>query len=218
MLWRTLTNAFVEKVLHFKKGAVIKVTADSGAVSTLNPAELVLLDGLTASAAEMNTMDGILATTDELNRAADLSTRVVSIGSGATVASTVSVTVADHEGKVVVLANTHTMTLTLPTASGSGAKYHFIVSTTGTDGSKVIKVGSTLDNMTGVAASHSTATNEASSFLTTATDDTITLNNTTTGGRLGTQVHIHDVATNLYHVHVDAAATGTVATPFSATI
>ncbi len=166
--------------------------------------------------AELGTLDGLLATTDEINRGNDLSTRIISVGASATIASTLTCTLAAHDGKTIVLANTHTMTVTVPLATGSGAKYRFKVAVTGTDGSKVIKCASTLDNMTGVCASHSTATAEASSFLTTATDDTITLNNTTQGGRLGTEVYIEDIAANLYFVRVDAAATGTVATPFTA--
>jgi hypothetical protein len=154
-----------------------------------------------------------LATAAEINRAADLSTRIVS-----TTAATISVTLASHDGKTVVLASTHTQTLTLPTAAGTGARYKFVVSATGTDGSKVIKVGSTLDNMTGVSIANCTSTNEANGFLTTATDDTITLNNTTTGGIKGTVVEIEDVATNLYSVKVVNSQSGTIATPFSATV
>lgn len=158
-------------------------------------------------------LGAVEATAAELNRVADVSTRIVS-----TTAATISVTVASHDSKTVVLASTHTQTLTLPTASGSGARYKFIVSATGTDGSKVIKVGSTLDNMTGVCIANCTSTDAANGFLTTATDDTITLNNTTTGGIKGTVIVIEDVATNLYSVKAENAMSGAIATPFSATV
>jgi hypothetical protein len=92
------------------------------------------------------------------------------------------------------------------------------VSATGTDGSKVIKVGSTLDNMTGVCIVNATSTAEANGFLTTATDDTITLNNTTQGGIKGTIVEIEDVAANLYLVKVVNSMSGSIATPFSASV
>lgn len=197
-LWRKFTNMIVEKSLTMGKGAVLKVTSDAGVVSNVSISELAVLDGL-------------LATADELNRSSDVSTRVVS-----STAATITVTLASHENKVVVLASTHTQTITLPAASGSGARYRFLVNTTGTDGSKVIKVANTLDVMTGVCASHSTATNQASSFLTSATSDTITFDNTTTGGITGTQVEVLDIAANQFLVRVDAAASGSVATPFSA--
>lgn len=154
-----------------------------------------------------------LATAAEVNRAADLSTRIVS-----STAATIAVTLASHDAKTVVLASTHTQTVTLPTAAGTGARYKFVVSATGTDGSKVIKVGSTLDNMTGVCIANCTSTAEANGFLTTATDDTITLNNTTQGGIKGTIVEIEDVATNLYVVKVINSMSGTIATPFSASV
>lgn len=210
-----LTNRFnhvvVNKKLKMGKGAQIVATNAAGTETVVDMTELAVLGGVTATAAELNTMTGILATTDELNRVADVSTRIVS-----TTAATISVTLASHDSKVVVLASTHTQTLTLPAATGSGARFRFLVSTTGTDGSKIVKVANTLDVMTGVCASHSTATNEASSFLTSASSDTITLNNTTTGGLLGSQIEVIDIATNLFQVKVDAAASGTVATPFSA--
>lgn len=199
-LWRKFTNMIVEKTLTMGKGAQLKVTSDAGVVSTVSTSELA-------------TLDGLLATTDELNRSSDVSTRIVS-----TTAATIAVTLASHENKVVVLASTHTQTVTLPAATGSGAKYQFIVSATGTDGSKVVKVANTADVMIGVCASHSTATNQASSFLTTATSDTITFDNSTTGGIAGSMIEIIDIATGVFEARVDAAASGSVATPFSASV
>lgn len=158
-------------------------------------------------------LGGVIATAAELNRVADVSTRIVS-----TTAATLAVTLAAHDSKTVVLASTHTQTLTLPAATGSGAKFMFAVSTTGTDGSKVIKVANTADVMAGASIVNSTSTAEASSFLTSATSDTITLNNTTTGGIAGTTVEITDIAASTFLVRVEASSSGTVATPFSATV
>lgn len=155
----------------------------------------------------------VAATASEINRATHLSARVVS-----TTAATLAVTLASHESKTVVLASTHTQTLTLPAATGTGGRYRFAVSTTGTDGSKVIKVANTADVMTGVCVVNSTSTAEASSFLTSATSDTVTLNNNTTGGITGTTVEIEDIATGVFLVRVGAASSGTVATPFSASV
>ena len=70
--------------------------------------------------------------------------------------------------------------------------------------------------MTGVSVVNGTATNQTSSFLTSATSDTVTLNNTTTGGIVGTTVEIEDIAAGVFLVQVQAASSGTVATPFSA--
>ena len=58
----------------------------------------------------------------------------------------------------------------------------------------------------------------ASIFETAATDDTITFNGSTTGGIAGATVELQDVATGFWSVRVIGAATGTEATPFSATV
>lgn len=197
-LWEELVNARVAGKLVIGKNGLLLITNADGSTSTVSTAELAVLDGL-------------LATTDEINRAADVSTRIVS-----STAATLAITVAAHEGKTVVLASTHTQTLTLPAATGSGARFKFAVSTLGTDGSKIIKVANTADAVAGVCVVNSTNTAQASSFLTTATDDTISLNNTTSGGIIGTTVEIEDIATAQFLVRVEAASSGTVITPFSA--
>lgn len=155
-------------------------------------------------------LGGLLATVAEINRAADVSTRIVS-----TTAASLAITLVGHDSKVVVLASTHTQTITLPAATGTGAKFKFVVSVTGTDGSKVIQRAGAGDNMTGVCIINSTATGSVDGFLTTATDNVITLNNTTSGGIMGTTVEIIDVAASLFLVSVVAAMSGTVTTPFS---
>lgn len=213
MLHQKFKTVRVDHKMTLGKGAQLITTSTAGVESVVDASELAALAGVTASAAELNIMDGVLATADEINRATDVSTRIVS-----TTAATVAVTLASHDSKVVVLASTHTQTVTLPAATGSGAKFQFVVSATGTDGSKVIQVANTADVMTGVCASHSTATNQVSSFLTSASSDTVTFDNTTTGGITGSQVEIIDIATGVFAVRVDAAASGTVATPFSAAV
>lgn len=192
LAWKRIAEALVTKLLTIGKNATFNV--DTGGVFQIA--------GTT-----------VAASAAELNRVAQLSSRIIS-----STAAALTISLASHDSKVVVLASTHTQTLTLPTASGSGASYHFVVSATGTDGSKIIKVGSTLDNMTGQCVINSTSTTVVAGFLTTATDDTITLNNTTTGGILGTEIEIIDVATNLYKVRVTANMSGSEATPFSATV
>jgi hypothetical protein len=55
-------------------------------------------------------------------------------------------------------------------------------------------------------------------FAATATDDTITLNGTTQAGTRGTTIELEDVEAGLWSVRVVGAATGSYATPFSATV
>lgn len=155
----------------------------------------------------------VSATAAEINRAADVSARVV-----ATTAATLTVTATEHGSRTIVLGSTHTQTITLPQATGSGERYKFAVSVVGTDGSKVITVANATDVMAGFSVVNSTSTDQASSFLTSETSDTVTFNNTTTGGIVGTTVIIEDIATGVFLVNCEACVSGIPATPFSAAV
>ena len=109
------------------------------------------------------------------------------------------------------------MTVTLPAATGSGDTYSFYVKTTFTS-SGIIAVANASDVMTGYATLLQDAADTAVSFETAASSDTITMNGTTTGGLLGTQIKLVDIAANLWAVTLKGAATGTEATPFSAAV
>jgi hypothetical protein len=131
-------------------------------------------------------------------------------------AAALSVTATEHSGKTVVLDSTHTQTITLPASTGGGAEYTFVVGSTGTDGSKVIKVANATDVMAGVSLVAQSDATLVGGFFTSATSDTITLNNTTMGGFIGDRVEIKDIKAGVFEVKVFAKATGAVATPFSA--
>lgn len=131
--------------------------------------------------------------------------------------ATVTITQATHGGRVITLNRAAGITATLPAASGTGAVYRFVVGTTFT-GNGIIKVANANDVMAGNAIVFQDAGDTMVGFEAGATDDTITLNGTTTGGLKGADVEVIDVAANLFFVHVRTAATGTEATPFSATV
>lgn len=133
-------------------------------------------------------------------------------------ASTLTVTAAAHAGATIVLNRAAGTTVTLPAATGSGFKYTFVVGTTVTSNSDIIKVANASDVMTGLAINAQDAADTAVAFETASTTDTITLNGTTTGGIKGDRVEVEDIAANLYYVRVVGSATGTEATPFSATV
>jgi len=132
-----------------------------------------------------------------------------------TTAATVTVSAASHAGKVVVLNSTHTQLAVLPAAVGEGNKYVFVVGALGTDGSKVISALGT-DVIAGVSLIAQTDTAQVNGFLTSATSDGVTLNNTTSGGIKGDRVELVDVAAGVWEVKVFGGASGTVVTPFSA--
>lgn len=170
---------------------------------------------VTSTAAELNIMDGLLATTAELNRAADVSTRLVLAG------ATLTATELLHDGKIVLLDQAAGSVVTLPAASGSGTKIKFVVSTTATSNDHIIETGSTDDHMTGFINNSDQDVTVAGMYKADgATDDTVTMNRTTTGGILGDTIEATDIATNLWLIEgkVTCVAGSNIADPFSAAV
>ena len=133
-------------------------------------------------------------------------------------AATLTCTSASHAGRTVVLDRAAGIAVTLPAATGSGNSYRFFVATTITSNSTTVKVADATDIMAGVAIVANDSDASASIFETAADSDTITFNGGTTGGIKGATIELQDVAANLWSVQVVGAATGTEATPFSATV
>lgn len=156
--------------------------------------------------------NSVTATAAEINRACDVSTRVADA-----TASTLAVTVADHDGKVVTLNRAAGVAVTLPAASGSGAKLFFVVGTTVTSNTTTIKVTGN-DTMTGLAIQSLDGGNTVQAYETASDSDTITFDGSTTGGIKGDVVELTDIAADLWLVRVTGSATGSEATPFSATV
>lgn len=128
-----------------------------------------------------------------------------------------TVTSAAHSGRTVLLDRAAGQAVTLPAATGSGNSYTFFVLTTITSNSTTIKVVGD-DVMAGLAIVANDGGDTASIFETAATSDTITFDGSTTGGIRGATVELQDVAADLWSVRIVGAATGTEATPFSATV
>lgn len=124
----------------------------------------------------------------------------------------------DHSGRTIALNRAAGIAVTLPPATGSGAIYKFVVVTTVTSNSNTIKVANASDTMCGNCVTLQDAGDTMVGFEAGATADTITGNGTTTGGLKGDVWIVEDVAANLYHVIGRVAATGSEATPFSATV
>lgn len=156
----------------------------------------------------------VVATAAEINRACDVSTRVVSITT-----TPITVDEATHEGKLVVLNKADGATLTLPAATGSGGVYKFIVGTTVTSNSYIIKVADATDIMDGIVyTADDTATPVPGVWVTAADSDTITFDGSTKGGIIGDTIELIDIATNQWVVRGFVKQSGTEATPFSATV
>lgn len=160
----------------------------------------------------------IEATGTEINRACDVSGRLVT-----EVGTALSVTEALHDGKTIVMAETGgdaAATYTLPAATGSGARFRFVVGVVNTS-NYVIAVADATDIMFGNIVTNSTGDTPdlAQPWPTAADSDTITLNGTTTGGvAKGDFVELEDIAANTWAVFGHTTSSGTEATPFSAAV
>tara|TARA_R110001592_G_scaffold34963_3_gene119489 strand:- start:4019 stop:5293 length:1275 start_codon:yes stop_codon:yes gene_type:complete len=142
-----------------------------------------------------------------------------------TLAATASITEASHSGRTLNMAEVGgnaLATFTLPAATGSGAVYKFVVGVVNTS-NYVIKVADATDTIDGmvIVQNDSTAGGTASliAWPTVAASDTITLDGTTTGGaQIGDYILLTDMIANQYVVSGMLNASGTEATPFSATV
>lgn len=129
-----------------------------------------------------------------------------------------AITFEEHAGREINLNAAAGQAITLPAATGSGVKYELRIGTTITSNSTTIKVANASDIMTGIAIHAADGGDGSVAFETAADTDTITFNGGTTGGIKGAQVILKDVESGEYQVFVTGSATGTEATPFSATV
>lgn len=160
----------------------------------------------------------VTATAAEINRAASNSSRV-----GIAAGSTLAVTQALHDGRVINLDTLTGSTCTLPAATGSGARFKFLVTILATSNSHVVKVANASDFFIGAinGVSDDPATVKgwiaANSGTVSTNSDTVTLNRTTTGSvSKGEWISVQDVAANTWSIDGLITQTGTEATPFSA--
>lgn len=131
-------------------------------------------------------------------------------------AATLTVDRDSHAGAVVTVNRAAGTTITLPASTGKGDKYTFVVGTTISSNSFIVKVANATDTLFGGV---SISTDIAGvTMLAGGTDDTITMSGSTTGGVAGSFVTLEDVAVGKWLVSGFLASTGTEATPFSATV
>lgn len=150
----------------------------------------------------------------DVARVADPATRNVSLAVSTTLEQSL------HESRSLIMGGAGSArTYTLPNATGSGAIYHFIVGAVNTS-NYLIKTNRGADTFDGSIVNGDTDTTGAMRMWSpAATDDTITLNGTTTGGSsIGDWIEVQDIATNQWAVTGVTSGTGTVATPFSDTV
>lgn len=133
----------------------------------------------------------------------------------AVTASTLTLTAALHAGKTIVQNAAAGCAIALPAATGTGNLYRIYVKTTITSVGVVISATPLTDIFTGMAWVMSDNSQAVLAYLPAATDNTITLNGTTTGGYAGHLLEFRDVVSGIWSVESFGKATGTEATPFS---
>lgn len=132
---------------------------------------------------------------------------------------TLTMTADSHAGKIIALDTAAGSVITLPTSTGGGAVYEFLVTVTATSNSHVIKVGNATDEFRGYVVQDSDTATAPNIWWAADNNDTITLNRTTTGlAAQGEYFKIVDAVAGHYYVQGYSQASGTEATPFSATV
>jgi hypothetical protein len=156
-----------------------------------------------------------LATAAEVNAACDISERLVAL------TATTAITTLLHEGRDLYVTGTGAAAYTLPEATGSGARFRFIIGEVNTNGTTIVVADTTNANFIGNVINQDldlVGTIAALIYLAGANADTITLNGTSTGGQKGDYIELIDVATDVWFVNgvVTCPAASNTATCFSA--
>jgi len=133
------------------------------------------------------------------------------------VVATASLTLdAATHGQSALVANAAAgMTVTLPSATGTGDEYTIYCGTTVTSNALVVQVTTTDIFAGGVSMSTDIG---GTNMLTAATSDTISQNGSTTGGLAGSWIKVKDIASGVWMLDGFLRTTGTEATPFSAAV
>lgn len=124
----------------------------------------------------------------------------------------------NDSGGIITVNRAAGSTLTLPASSGSGMRFEIFVGTTITSNSLIVQVANSTDIMSGVCWQAADSGSSVNGWETGATDDTITMNGTTTGGVKGDMIRLIDVSSGIWSVQIYGSATGTEATPFSSAV
>ena len=168
-----------------------------------------------ADTAVLDDLSTMAATAAEIDAVADVSTRIITlVASGA-------ISQATHEGKTLLLGEVGGNALcamTLPAATGSGARYLFRVSVVNTSNYTITTNGTDVFN--GTILNHDIDITDGTLLhaFPATTQTIITLNGSTTGGSIiGDYVEIEDILTGKWFVTgiVSCAAGSNPATPFS---
>ncbi len=132
-----------------------------------------------------------------------------------------TITRIDYDGLTATLDAVAGFTVTLPAASGSGARYRFVVGTTLTSATYVVKVANATDVFVGgvfINDIGDSAAATADFFPTASTSDTFTMTFSIGGGKKGDWFEVEDIASGVFAVRGVLQGVTDPTTPFSATV
>ncbi len=162
---------------------------------------------------------GVRITVDPLElNSLDGSTRYVNSAGIGTTLNAVTLTRANALGKTLLLDQAGGVVVTLPNATGSGDIYRVLATVIPTTLNS-IAVARSADTMVGLVLTVDDSSDNVGGFVISGTDDTITLNLTTTGANaIGEWFTFEDIASNTWLVNGLSYSTGAFATPASAAV
>ena len=135
---------------------------------------------------------------------------------------TVSLTAAAHANRIVTLNRLAGVTVTLPAATGTGDTYTIVIGTAATSNANIIETSATTEHMAGIAIAADDDTEGAGTahvWNCETSDDTITMDGTATGGKVGDIITIKDYAATIFNVTALLTQSGgSEVTPFSAAV
>jgi hypothetical protein len=122
---------------------------------------------------------------------------------------------AEDSGKTIVLAKADGVAVSLPLAE-AGLKYKFFVAVSVTSNAYSITGENVNDKFIGVVSMVDTDSADAhtDAIPDVVDDDVLTMNGSTQGGLIGTEIELECIAANRWFVRGVIRASGSVATPF----
>lgn len=154
----------------------------------------------------------VTATAAEINAVADLSGRIVGVTDTA-----LALSAATHGDRVVYFSDADGA-ITLPSATGSGARFKVVLKTAAT-AMTIAVADDTDDSFLGGVLGVDDDADAALAWKAESGDDTISLDGTATGGKVGDWFQFTDMAAGLWLVEgFITQSGGSEATPFSANV
>lgn len=123
-----------------------------------------------------------------------------------------------HGNAVIVWNSTTGAALTLPASSGDGTKFEVVMNKLIGSGTFKLQVANATDVMAGIAVTVDDDGAPGNAWATSATSDTISMDGSTQGGKVGDRITAIDMASGFWQVNVWSNESGTEATPFSAAV